>query len=48
MKIPFKTLDYAYDVDIVDHVPYLKTNDIEVLDEKVFTEDGNYWVYKEL
>lgn len=43
MKIPFKTLDYAYDVDIVDHVPYLKTNDIEILDEKVFTEDGNYW-----
>ena len=43
MKIPFKTLDYAYDVDIVDHVPYLKTNPIEILDEKVFTEDGNYW-----
>lgn len=43
MKIPFKILDYAYDVDIVDHVPYLKTNDIEILDEKVFTEDGNYW-----
>lgn len=39
MNIPFKVIEKIVDVDIVDNIPYLKAESVEVLDIKLFVDD---------